>query len=152
MAKIYSLVRLLSLYCVSTSLFLAPAAIALQSANNKTMPDTPAARMLVFFMEAFNSGDYSKVRDFHAKYEIRTDREELATDQATMMYKDMYNELGVLEVSRILNSQELEIRALTKTKKGKWVEIYCAVEPNAPHKLVGFRFELTSPPAGGTNK
>jgi len=46
------------------------------------------------------------------------------------------------------NNRQLIIKVIAKTRKGKWVWIWCEVEPAAPHKITGFRLEPTAPPDG----
>ena len=122
-------------------------ASALAQGDAVKIPDTSAARQLAAFIKAFNSANPSTIREFHKNNDARPDREELTEKEADELYRHMRDDLGDLEVFRILESSEKEIVALIHTKKNRWIEILCGVEQNPPHKIAAFRFEITTAPA-----
>src|SRR5262245_60689814 len=117
-----------------------------QNETTPRLPDTPAGRQIAGYLKAFNSGDSKTLREYMAKNDARTDldasAESATEDKVALIMKD----LGTLEVFRVEESKDHRVSLIAKTRKGKWIWIWCEVELAAPHKITGFRLEPTAPP------
>ena len=117
-----------------------------QNAQTPILPDTPVGKKLLAYIDAFNSGKSSVIAEFWANYDARPDRNELPTDEASSKYQEMYGELGDLKLYKIYLSKEFEINVLLKTKNGKWMSVWMAIDAKTPNKIIRFRGDLTQAP------
>jgi CubicO group peptidase (beta-lactamase class C family) len=135
------------LVCLFVSLTTAWA-FAQNSAAPK-LPDTEAGRLVTAYIQAFNTGDEQKMRDFLAANVSPDALKQRPLDARVDVYRQIREGMGELELNRVTQASESSITGLFHTKTGRWAEITFMLEPAAPHKLVALRVEDVEPPAGG---
>ena len=113
-------------------LFVAFAAVA-----QTQLPVTPAGKRVADYVQAFNSGDATRMLEFQksnmaaAALQRRTDAER------QQMYKQIYAELGALEVRRVVEAKADAITILFFSKNNLWAKYSFSFEAAPPHKLTG---------------
>jgi CubicO group peptidase (beta-lactamase class C family) len=109
-------------------------------ANEPKLPDTPVAKVLGKFLQAFNSGKLETMQQFHR--EMGGDEENAQKD------KGFYEQSGGLRLHRIVQSSDFEITVLMQSRKdAAWVNFNVAVESQAPHAIMGIRVQPGEAPA-----
>jgi CubicO group peptidase (beta-lactamase class C family) len=104
-------------------------------------PDTPAGRTLAAWLEAFNSGERTKLKAFLEVYAPK--RLDRLDDE--MEFRE---ETGGFELVRIGKSQPTELTALVWAREaGSYVELSLNVEPEPPHRIARMAFKSTPRPA-----
>ena len=110
------------------------------------LPDTPAARLLEAYVKAFNTGKGVALREFHAKHDMRPNREDGNSADGEDKMQGLISMLGTLQVQRVEEPAPREIRAFVKSNRGKWLAVWCQVKEDAPDKLSGFRLDRVPAP------
>lgn len=126
-------------------------AFAQETASAK-LPDTPAGRMVEAWLKARNTGKVADIQAFHAKHDARQIRDDFSDPEVQGKVKALHELFGEVAVNRISESKPLELHALLKSSKGKWLSLWFQVEEGTPDKLVGMRIELTDAPADAKDK
>lgn len=126
-------------------------AFAQETASAK-LPDTPAGRMVEAWLKARNTGKVADIQAFHTKHDAREIRDDFNDPEVQEKVKALHDHLGEFAVHRLVESKPLELRALLKSSKGKWLSLWFQVEEGTPDKLVGMRIEATTTPADAKDK
>jgi len=119
--------------------FLIMAANAL-SQTTISLPDTPAGKYLVRFIEVFNTGDENIWREFLLEDKKARDSAKVFERRmnATRMF---YNDLGQLELNRVEESSAYDITVLVYAPNSKapfeWVKLTVTLDTLPPHGLTG---------------
>lgn len=101
------------------------------------LPDTPAGKRVADYVLAFNSGDATRMLEFQknnmaaAALQRRTDAERQE------MYKQIYADLGALELRRVVEVRPDALTVLFFSKNKLWAQFSFAFEATPPHKLTG---------------
>ncbi len=101
------------------------------------LPDTPAGKRVAAYIQAFNSGNASSMLEFQknsmtlAALQRRTDAERQE------MYKQIYADLGALELRRVVTVEPNALTVLFFSKNKLWAQFSFAFEGAPPHKLTG---------------
>lgn len=109
-----------------------------QIAKEPSIPETPAGRMAVAYIKAFNSGDPKELTEFMKKNDGRSGSE----SPDPKIVKALMGELGKLSVAEITWSKDHQVTVALKAGNGKKILLDCYVETTEPHKINQFRFEL----------
>lgn len=107
-------------------------AFAAQNAPEVKLPDTPAGKTFAAFLNAINSGDVEKMKQFH---------KERNGDPANAE-KDMefYQRSGGFKVVEVTSSSDYALEATIETKKDSArLNFSIEVESSAPHAIAGIR-------------
>ena len=110
------------------------------------LPDTPAARLIEAYVQAFNTGKVAIMQEFYAKHDARLNSPETSDPEATEKLQMMMQKLGELKVHRVVESQPLALRVFLATSKGQWLAVSCEAKADAPDKLILFRLDLIPKP------
>jgi hypothetical protein len=106
-----------------------------------TLPDTPQAKQVKAYIEAFNSGDEAK---FLKAQEDLMSAEALAKRPAAdraRMYKRIHGDFGTLKIERALSTPE-QIRAVMRDKDGNEAIFSFNFEAKAPYKITGIAVDI----------
>ena len=129
-----------------------PAAAA-QSNEAAKFPDTEAGRRVAAYIEAFNSGSDSSLRDVFANHFSKSSLARFTDEERLQMYRRLYSELGKLELRRVAQSSDGRITAIFSTANGIPARFEFNLEPEPPHKLTGVGIAIGGddhmPDAGG---
>jgi hypothetical protein len=107
-----------------------------------TLPDTPQARMVREYLDAFNSGNETR---FMKAQEDLMSAETLAkrpADQRAKMYARMKADFGTLTIKRVAATPE-QIRAVVPDKDGNEAIIAFDFEPKSPHKIKSISIDIS---------
>jgi CubicO group peptidase (beta-lactamase class C family) len=100
------------------------------------IPDTPAGRLLVRLIEAFNSGEEEQWTDFINNH---WEEREGAFENRLNMFKQVYSDLGGMILRRIEDSSDHSISCLMKAKQPgaqfEWVVLWVKADSLPPYKL-----------------
>jgi hypothetical protein len=106
-----------------------------------TLPDTPQAKHVKAYLDAFNSGDEAK---FLKAQEALMSTEALArrpADQRAKMYGRMKGDFGTLKILRVAASAE-QIRVVIPDKEGNEAIFSFDFESAAPYKIKGIGVDI----------
>jgi len=111
--------------------------VAFAAVAQTQLPDTPAGKRVADYVQAFNSGDETLMLEFQksnmtaAALQRRTDAER------RQMYKQIYANLGALELRRVVEAKSDALTVLFFSKNKLWAQFSFAFEAAPPHKLTG---------------
>ena len=106
-----------------------------------TLPDTPQAKAVKAYMDAFNSGDEAK---FLKVQEGLMSAETLAkrpAEQRAKMYARMKGDFPALKITRAVASPE-QIRAIVPDRDGNEAIFVFDFETRAPYKIKGIGIDI----------
>jgi len=126
--------------------FLAPGAAGRQGAEFR-WPDTPAAKQMERLVEALNSGEVAKLRQFVEGAYARQALAERPAAERAARFLEVYGDTRGLDVRKIDHSSDwsVEVRA-TDRLAGDWVQMRIDLEPAEPHGVLGFGVRDSLPP------
>ena len=100
------------------------------------IPDTPAGKLLVRLIEAFNSGEKGQWTDFIQNH---WKEREGAFQRRFDMFKQVYSDVGGMILHRIEDSSDYSISGLMKAERPsgpiEWVMLRVQADTLPPHKL-----------------
>lgn len=100
------------------------------------IPDTPAGKLLVRLVDAFNSGEESQWRNF---IENHWKEKEGAFEARLGFFEQVYSDLGGLVLQRIEDSKDYSLSVLMRAKQPngpfEWVLLTVQADTLPPHKL-----------------
>jgi len=129
-------------------LLVAPLAVVL-AASPASLPDTDPGRRAAAFLEAFNSGDEARLREFLTTQFTAEAQARRPLDERLANHRQLLKEHGRLTPARVLDSGEDHVRVAFDTEHGDRLVIDFECEPRPPHALAGLRMEIGSPGAEG---
>jgi hypothetical protein len=106
-----------------------------------TLPDTPQAKHVKAFVDAFNSGDEKK---FLAVEEQLMSAETLArrpADQRAKMYARLRGDFPAMKIKRAVSTPE-QIRAVMEDRDGNEAIFTFDFEAKAPYKIKGMGIDI----------
>ncbi len=111
------------------------------------LPETAAGRCALAFVEAFNSGDDQRTRDFEARYRAASALASRSIEDRVDQLRQMRADLGTLTIRRMSSTgpTEVSVQVLASAKKEEW-SLSFLFEDQAPHGLIGIR---VTPAASG---
>jgi D-alanyl-D-alanine carboxypeptidase len=120
-----------------TSLILAAGLLSAQV----SLPDTPAARRFSEWLTVFDDADRARVEQYIQKNFPEH-------PQMTEQTLNMRQQLGGLDLEKVEDSTNTEIRCIVKTRNGaKEFRVVLRVEPQEPHAIAGVGLMPASTPA-----
>src|SRR3954447_12472937 len=113
-----------------------------------TQADTPAGREFSAWLDAFNSGDRVTLRAFLADHLAPLPDGAVPAEGMTARQSSMFPTGRGFDVRKINAPTPDRIVAFVQAKRtGYWMSIGLAVEPRAPHRILGFGFRnIMAPP------
>lgn len=125
-------------------LIVAPLAVVL-AASPVSLPDTDPGRRAAAYLEAFNSGDETRLRQFLTTQFSAEAQTRRPLDERLAMHRQLLEEHGRLTPVRVLDSGEDHVRVAFDTQHGDRLVIDFECEPRPPYALAGLRLEVGSP-------
>jgi CubicO group peptidase (beta-lactamase class C family) len=125
-------------------LLVAPLALVL-AASPASFPDTDPGRRAAAYLEAFNSGDETRLRQFLTTQFSAEAQARRPLDERLAMHRQLLKEHGRLTPVRVLDSGEDHVRVTFDTQHGDRLVIDFECEPRPPYALAGLRLEVGSP-------
>jgi D-alanyl-D-alanine carboxypeptidase len=119
-----------------------------QTAAKPALPDTAPGRIVAAYLQAFNTGDPKRMRDFFSVSVADSALERRPVDKRVEIYQEMYANTGGLELRKIVEVTDNSITGLFHTGKDEWRRITFEFDPQPPHKLLRLQIEDDGPPAG----
>jgi len=127
------------------TLHLRPAASATPAAATMSvtgkLPDTPASRIAVAYLSAFNSGDENAMKVFFLANLSKASLASRSMEERLKIYHRMHDDLGKIEVQSVSDANEQGITISMQTKDGGTLEMRFDLDPTEPQKLKGLRVE-----------
>ncbi len=101
------------------------------------LPQTPAGRCAAAYLDAFNSGDDERMRDFTQQYRKESYLQKNPIEKIIERYRTYHAAAGALTPTRILQSSANELALLVRSSRAPgFAEVRFEVEKRPPHKLV----------------
>ena len=118
--------------------------------DNITIPQTPAGIKLLDFLDVFNTGDTDKYYEFIENNHVKSDDPRRSTEARVEIYQTLFNDLGPLEIRRIVNSEDNSITVLLKAIKPAprydWLEFTLTADEDNPDLINSFQVHAVMPP------
>jgi CubicO group peptidase (beta-lactamase class C family) len=131
-------IRAVMLFSVVAAL--AAAVAAQPSAASVVLPDSPAGRRVAAWLAAFNSGDEATIKQFLEENIAAEARERRPLEERVASMRARREEIGPLEVRRMLAAQADRIVLLARGRED-FVTVTFSFEPRPPHGLLTVRLE-----------
>jgi CubicO group peptidase (beta-lactamase class C family) len=106
----------------------------------------PATERLTAYIEAFNSGNPEKMREFFRSHYAESALRETSMEDRLARYPTSKSRLGSIRVEKIVAERANETFALARTAKGEDFLLRAKVEKEPPHKLLFIFFEPVDDP------
>jgi len=101
------------------------------------LPDTPAGKRVADYVQAFNSGDAARMLEFQKSNMAAATLQRRSDAERQQMYKQIYADLGALELRRVVEARADAITVLFFSKNKLWAKFNFSFETTPPHKLTG---------------
>lgn len=105
--------------------------------ENQQHADNPAERRVTDYVRAFNSGDPEVMRKFFTENLVPG----RAIDDRIQRYRQIFNDLGTLDIQRILKSGNSSFTLFVMTSKAGRFRLQFDLEDQPPHKIKGLVVE-----------
>jgi hypothetical protein len=106
------------------------------------LPDTPAGRCAAAYLEAFNSGDDDRMRDFQQRYRTRSYLERTPIKDRLSFYRGVLEATETLTPIRVAHSTDREVILFAQASRTHgFVELQFNMDDTKPGKLVGFNIK-----------
>ena len=102
------------------------------------LPDTPAGAAFARYMEAFNSGDTTKMLAFFTEH-LAPNPQGPTTAQRIANYRRIFEHIGPITPRSVSSPDANSIAVTTRNRDGETVTIGITVEPSGAHRIVGVR-------------
>jgi hypothetical protein len=106
-----------------------------------TLPDTPQARHVKAYIDAFNSGDEAKFLETQEKMMTAETLAKRPADQRAKMYARLRGDFPVMKIKRAAASAE-QIRAVIEDRDGNEAIFTFDFEAKAPYKVKGIGIDI----------
>ena len=121
-------------------------------ARQVEVPETPAGRCAGAYLEAFNSGDDDRMRDFTRRYRKESYLERNPIEGIIERYRTIHQAAGTLTPTRVLHSSDSELMLLVRGSRAPGLaEVRFEVERQPPHKLVVFTIQYVGSSGTGAD-
>ncbi len=114
------------------------------SAQTK-LPDTPQRKIISTYLEAFNSGDADKMKDFFIANLSEESLRRRPIEERLQVYRQMFNNLGGIELKEVVAVAPNSISILTKRSKGEWQKFEFEFTLQPPIKLESVANQTAKP-------
>lgn len=101
------------------------------------LPDTPAGKRVADYLQAFNSGNASHMLEFQKNNMATAALQRRTEAERQEMYKQIYADLGALELRRVVAAAPDALTILFFSKNKLWAQFNFAFEATPPYKLTG---------------
>jgi len=105
------------------------------------LPDTPQARHVQAYLDAFNSGDEQKFLTAQERFMAADTLAKRPADQRAQMFRRMRGDFGTLAIKRVAASPE-QIRAVMLTKEGEEAIFSFDFEKAPPYRITQIGVDL----------
>jgi len=134
------------------TVFLVTGVIACSASSQSVtpeLPDTQVGKRVTAYIDAFNSHDDKTFGQFLSDSLSQKSLASRSMEDRFKMYHQMYDDLGRLELKRIMSAKEDAISVVMKGENGPSVEMHFQFESDEPRKIVSMRVELSESSGGG---
>lgn len=121
---------------MSTSTETTAPALATNTGQQQTAD--PAERRVIDYIRAFNSGDVEVMRKFFTE-NLTPGR---PIEDRLQAYRQIYNNMGTLEVQRILRDGNTSITLFVRASKAGKAKLQFELEAQPPHRIKGLGVEI----------
>ena len=111
--------------------------VAVAAVAQTKLPDTPAGKRVADYMQAFNSGDAARMLEFQKNNMAAAALQRRTGAERQQMYKQIYADLGALELRRVIEARADAIIVVFFSKNKLWAQFSFAFEATPPHKFTG---------------
>ena len=115
------------------------------SSNQTKLPDTPQGKIVSDYLESFNSGDADKMKEFFTANLSKESLRRRPIEERLQVYRQMFNNLGGIELKEVLAVAPNSISILTKRSKGEWQRFEFEFTSQPPIKLLGVANQTAEP-------
>ena len=116
------------------------------SSNSKIqLPDNPRGKIVLAYIEAFNSGKDDKMKEFFSANLSEESISRRPLVERLEVYRQMFNNLGAIEMKEVLAVASNGISILTKRSKGEWQRYDFEFTSQPPYKLNGVANQTAEP-------
>jgi len=114
-----------------------------QNADPHQLPDSQAGKRVAAYITAFNSHDDKIFGEYLSDNLSQKSLAGRSMEDRFKMYHQMYDDLGRLELKRIMSAKDDSISVVMKGANGPSVEMYFQFESDEPRKINSMRVELS---------
>jgi D-alanyl-D-alanine carboxypeptidase len=111
-----------------------------------TFPGTPAGTLAAAYFEAFNGAETAPLVAFLEKNLSPGALAQRSAADRTQSLRKIREQVGTLELAKIVEAREDAITVYARSSKGRWLEIGLAFEEGTPLKMIGARFQVMEEP------
>jgi CubicO group peptidase (beta-lactamase class C family)/predicted aspartyl protease len=123
-------------------------AVAPVPGTEAKFPATPLGRRVQAYLDAFNSGDDSKMKAFFQENFSSASLNRNSVDEHMTFYGRMKDMDRRFHVERVAEEKDGSLTVLATNAGGEWRKLSFLAEAGAERKLEAFRIEVASPPVG----
>ncbi len=109
------------------------------------LPDTPQGKIVTHYIEAFSSGKPEKMKDFFTANLSEESLRRRPIDARLQVYREMFDNLGGIELKEVVSVGAKNISILTKRSKGEWQKFDFEFTSQPPYKLDGVANQSVEP-------
>lgn len=110
--------------------------------NSQTLKVTPAGRLMMIFLAAFNSGDPAKIRDFIADHYSEETLADHPVNELVTWHEQVYAQTGGMRIHKVFLSQEYYVVTVMVAKADEALYFNkMKVTHTQPYKIVQFFHE-----------
>jgi CubicO group peptidase (beta-lactamase class C family) len=127
-------------------LFLISFSTAAQQTDVSALSKSASGQRVLAYFAAFNSGDEQKLRDFFAENIAAESLKQRGVEPRMKVQQQIRGDLQTVEIRKVLNINDSEIKLLAQSKNGGWMEYSFNFEKLPPQKMLGFGIEKVEAP------
>ncbi|RIK62658.1 hypothetical protein DCC62_26925, partial [candidate division KSB1 bacterium] len=117
------------------------ATVAQTDPPQNKLPESAAGRRVAAYIESFNSGNETTVREFQNKNFVSAILQRRSEAERLQMYRQIHGNLGRLTLRRVLQARQDAISILVTAANGESLRCDFAFETAAPHKITGISID-----------
>lgn len=115
------------------------------SDKKPVLPDTPQGKIVGLYIEAFSSGNAEKMKDFLSTNLSEESLRRRPLDARLQVYREMFDNLGGIELKEVVNVGAKSISILAKRSKGEWQIFEFEFTSQPPFKIDGVANQSVEP-------
>lgn len=120
-------------------------AFSQQPASTSSLPPTAAGKRVEAYLQAFNSGDESAMRDFFLNNVSAESLQRIPMDARLNRYREMHTTAGKFSLVKVLEVAEDHARIVVDTAQGMKLRMEFQFDKTAPHKLLAIGIDEARP-------
>jgi len=121
--------------------FASLASAAAQAVEAVKLPEDIRGQRVSAFVKLLNSTDDESLREFVGKE--MSPNPDLTLAERVERFRRLRENVGPATLRRVLNVDREEIDFLLETRKGEWLEVHMAFDPDSQNQIAGLRMDRT---------